>query len=79
MDAIGQSPAWKASKPFFNGGLAGMGATCIIQPIDMVKARRGAFPPPPPLASTPRRASPAAASLSPSASFTSTLPCKPSS
>ena len=31
--------AWLAVKPFFNGGLAGMGATCIIQPIDMVKVR----------------------------------------
>ena len=26
-------------KPFINGGLSGMGATCIIQPIDMVKVR----------------------------------------
>ena len=26
-------------KPFLNGGLSGMGATCIIQPIDMVKVR----------------------------------------
>jgi solute carrier family 25 oxoglutarate transporter 11 len=31
--------AWKAAKPFFNGGLSGMFATCIIQPIDMVKVR----------------------------------------
>eukprot|EP00850_Spirogloea_muscicola_P022814 SM000313S11964 [mRNA] locus=s313:51519:53652:+ [translate_table: standard] len=31
--------AWSASKPFINGGLAGMGATCVIQPIDMVKVR----------------------------------------
>ncbi|PNH03059.1 putative mitochondrial 2-oxoglutarate/malate carrier protein [Tetrabaena socialis] len=31
--------AWKAVKPFFNGGLSGMMATCIIQPIDMVKVR----------------------------------------
>ena len=30
---------WKAVKPFVNGGLSGMGATCIIQPIDMVKVR----------------------------------------
>lgn len=33
------SPAWKATKPFLNGGLSGMAATCIIQPIDMVKVR----------------------------------------
>lgn len=26
-------------KPFINGGLSGMAATCIIQPIDMVKVR----------------------------------------
>eukprot|EP00271_Cylindrocystis_brebissonii_P014359 TRINITY_DN35695_c0_g1_i1.p1 TRINITY_DN35695_c0_g1~~TRINITY_DN35695_c0_g1_i1.p1 ORF type:complete len:303 (+),score=51.39 TRINITY_DN35695_c0_g1_i1:180-1088(+) len=30
---------WSATKPFLNGGLAGMGATCVIQPIDMVKVR----------------------------------------
>ncbi|CAD7695527.1 unnamed protein product [Ostreobium quekettii] len=34
-----QSFVWKAVKPFFNGGLSGMMATCIIQPIDMVKVR----------------------------------------
>ena len=33
------NPAWKAIKPFLNGGLSGMGATTIIQPIDMVKVR----------------------------------------
>lgn len=33
------SPVWKGVKPFMNGGLAGMGATCIIQPVDMVKVR----------------------------------------
>lgn len=33
------SPVWKAAKPFVNGGLSGMAATCIIQPIDMVKVR----------------------------------------
>lgn len=33
------SVVWKAAKPFVNGGLSGMGATCIIQPIDMVKVR----------------------------------------
>ena len=31
--------AWLAAKPFVNGGLSGMMATCIIQPIDMVKVR----------------------------------------
>ena len=34
-----QSGAWKAAKPFVNGGLSGMCATSIIQPIDMVKVR----------------------------------------
>ena len=33
------SAVWNATKPFLNGGLSGMGATCIIQPIDMVKVR----------------------------------------
>ena len=33
------NPAWKAVKPFFNGGLSGMMSTCVIQPIDMVKVR----------------------------------------
>ena len=31
------NPVWTAVKPFLNGGLAGMGATCVIQPVDMVK------------------------------------------
>lgn len=30
---------WKTVKPFANGGVSGMLATCIIQPIDMVKVR----------------------------------------
>mmetsp|Transcript_12350 Transcript_12350/g.40606 ORF Transcript_12350/g.40606 Transcript_12350/m.40606 type:complete len:291 (-) Transcript_12350:90-962(-) len=30
---------WKTIKPFANGGLSGMGATCLIQPIDIVKVR----------------------------------------
>lgn len=30
---------WKTVKPFVNGGSSGMLATCIIQPIDMVKVR----------------------------------------
>jgi len=33
------SAAWKATKPFATGSLAGMVATCCIQPIDMVKVR----------------------------------------
>lgn len=33
------NPVWKAIKPFVNGGLSGMGATCFIQPVDMVKVR----------------------------------------
>lgn len=33
------SGLWGAVKPFVNGGLAGMTATCIIQPIDMIKVR----------------------------------------
>jgi solute carrier family 25 oxoglutarate transporter 11 len=40
MSTQSQPPAaWKAAKPFVNGGLSGMMATCIIQPIDMVKVR----------------------------------------
>jgi solute carrier family 25 oxoglutarate transporter 11 len=31
--------AWLAVKPYFNGGLSGMAATCIVQPIDLVKVR----------------------------------------
>lgn len=31
--------AWATAKPFINGGLSGMAATTIIQPIDMVKVR----------------------------------------
>ncbi|KAJ7260519.1 hypothetical protein O6H91_Y407800 [Diphasiastrum complanatum] len=30
---------WNTVKPFMNGGLAGMGATCVIQPVDMIKVR----------------------------------------
>jgi solute carrier family 25 oxoglutarate transporter 11 len=30
---------WATAKPFVNGGLSGMAATCIIQPVDMVKVR----------------------------------------
>lgn len=28
---------WTTVKPFVNGGASGMLATCVIQPIDMVK------------------------------------------
>ncbi|ETO22507.1 mitochondrial dicarboxylate carrier protein [Reticulomyxa filosa] len=34
-----RSPAWKHSRPFLLGGLAGSSATICIQPIDMVKVR----------------------------------------
>jgi solute carrier family 25 oxoglutarate transporter 11 len=36
---MADNPIWKTAKPFVNGGLSGMAATCIIQPIDMVKVR----------------------------------------
>ena len=36
---MADNPVWKAVKPFMNGGLSGMGATCVIQPIDIVKVR----------------------------------------
>ena len=32
-------PTIKATLPFINGGISGMVATTIIQPIDMVKVR----------------------------------------
>ena len=34
-----KNPVWLAIKPFLNGGASGMAATCVIQPIDMVKVR----------------------------------------
>lgn len=34
-----KSTVWTTVKPFLNGGLAGMGATCVVQPVDMVKVR----------------------------------------
>jgi len=34
-----QNPAVRAALPFINGGLAGMSATVVIQPVDMVKVR----------------------------------------
>ncbi|KAJ9532598.1 hypothetical protein QJQ45_010671 [Haematococcus lacustris] len=41
LNMSGSKPpaAWLTVKPFVNGGLSGMAATCIIQPIDMVKVR----------------------------------------
>jgi len=36
---MADNPVWKATKPFATGSLAGMFATCCIQPIDMVKVR----------------------------------------
>lgn len=36
---MADNPVWKTVKPYLNGGLSGMGATCLIQPIDMVKVR----------------------------------------
>ena len=37
IDAMSDNPVWKAVKPFSNGGMSGMIATCCIQPIDIVK------------------------------------------
>jgi solute carrier family 25 oxoglutarate transporter 11 len=36
---MADNPVWKATKPFATGSIAGMFATCCIQPIDMVKVR----------------------------------------
>lgn len=38
-DQKSASPAgvWPTVKPFVNGGASGMLATCVIQPIDMIK------------------------------------------
>jgi solute carrier family 25 oxoglutarate transporter 11 len=36
---MSDNAAWKACKPFVTGSLAGMSATSVIQPIDMVKVR----------------------------------------
>ncbi|KAF9619027.1 hypothetical protein IFM89_004371 [Coptis chinensis] len=30
---------WPTIKPFVNGGASGMLATCVIQPVDMIKVR----------------------------------------
>eukprot|EP00958_Prasinococcus_capsulatus_P019210 scaffold2348_cov341-Prasinococcus_capsulatus_cf.AAC.6 len=37
--SLSENKMWTTVKPFMNGGLSGMGATCIIQPIDIVKVR----------------------------------------
>lgn len=38
---MGEKPksggVWPTVKPFVNGGSSGMLATCVIQPIDMIK------------------------------------------
>jgi len=50
--AVAATGVWKTIKPFVNGGASGMLATCVIQPIDMVKVphctapRRSLAPPP---------------------------------
>uniref|UniRef100_A0A383WF43 Uncharacterized protein n=1 Tax=Tetradesmus obliquus TaxID=3088 RepID=A0A383WF43_TETOB len=36
---MADNKVWQAVKPYLNGGASGMMATCIIQPIDMVKVR----------------------------------------
>ena len=38
-DPAPKNTIWKAIKPFVNGGASGMLATCVIQPVDMVKVR----------------------------------------
>ena len=43
--ALAASGVWKTVKPFVNGGASGMLATCVIQPIDMVKVRVLAWSP----------------------------------
>jgi hypothetical protein len=44
--SLKDNATWKAVKPFMNGGLSGMGATCIIQPLDIVKVRAVTSTPP---------------------------------
>ena len=52
QQAVAPSAVWMTVKPFVNGGASGMLATCVIQPIDMVKVphctapRRSLAPPP---------------------------------
>jgi hypothetical protein len=36
---MADNKTWQSLKPFVNGGLSGIGATCVIQPLDIVKAR----------------------------------------
>jgi solute carrier family 25 (mitochondrial oxoglutarate transporter), member 11 len=36
---MADSSVWNTARPFVNGGISGMMATTIIQPIDMVKVR----------------------------------------
>ena len=43
--SLADNATWNAVKPFLNGGLSGMGATCIIQPLDIIKVRPSAIPP----------------------------------
>jgi len=42
--AVAATGVWKTIKPFVNGGASGMLATCVIQPIDMVKVPRRSLP-----------------------------------
>uniref|UniRef100_A0ACD5U769 Uncharacterized protein n=1 Tax=Avena sativa TaxID=4498 RepID=A0ACD5U769_AVESA len=37
--AAAPSGVWPTIKPFVNGGASGMLATCVIQPIDMIKVK----------------------------------------
>lgn len=36
---MADNPVWKAAKPFVTGSVSGMMATCVIQPMDMIKVR----------------------------------------
>lgn len=54
MTDANRATVWSTIKPFVNGGASGMMATCVIQPIDMVKVRlqlgaQGSPVSPPPL------------------------------
>ena len=44
QQAAAPSGVWKTIKPFVNGGASGMLATCVIQPVDMIKVRRMCVP-----------------------------------
>ncbi|RWW07441.1 hypothetical protein GW17_00029185 [Ensete ventricosum] len=44
-----QSGVWTTVKPFVNGGASGMLATCVIQPVDMVKVQHRSSTPLPPI------------------------------